>query len=378
MGRIYVRSSHRRARPQLIRTMQLLIGFWVLAALLAACGQPAPDVSEVSPAAPSAGSTPVEAGAPSASPQKTYPLNLKHDGGDTTIMKEPGRIVVLGDEMAERALALGIKPVGYGSSRLQSASVGSPVVRTSYLDPKLLGQPKFVGSNLEPSIETILSLKPDLILYLYYAPKIYESASRIAPTLAFDVGKKGAWQRALRVVGQAVDRQEKADEIIRDFDARRKALRDQLAPIAKSSPQVAVLYLPSPDTTMVFDGRFTLAGIFPDLGFRLTQPSGVQIGRSGFSEVSAEALSELDADNIVTRRIKGTEGQRQYQAEEVLSTLGVPIRQYFIDPEHPYTGPYSEPRFMDNSASLLLGRKASWEQGSEVPRELVREAGSPL
>jgi iron complex transport system substrate-binding protein len=292
-------------------------------------------------------------GAPSAA---SYPITVKHDGGETTLQKPPSRVVVLGDEMAEIALALGVRPVGYASSRLQSASLGSPVARTTYLDPALLGQPTFAGSNLEPSLETIVALKPDLVLYLHYDQKIYESLARIAPTVAFNVQPKRSWQRALRETGRALERSERAEAIIREFDGRLQELRAGLAPVAQRSPRVVALYLPSPETTMVFDDRFTLAGLFTDLGFELTGPPGVRMGPEGLAEVSAESLAGLNADQIVAICVKGAGDQEQFQAETVLSTLRAPTLRYFIDPERPYTGPYSEPRFLEDFAALLLGK----------------------
>ncbi|MEM7795764.1 MAG: ABC transporter substrate-binding protein [Cyanobacteria bacterium P01_C01_bin.118] len=107
-------------------------------------------------------------------PLTTVPSRtIAHAKGKSKIPISLQRVVVLDTAPLDGALALGIKPVGtmvYGDL------------------PKYLGDKvnniEIVGDNNEPNLETVLKLKPDLILGTKISVgKIYRQLSQIAPTV---------------------------------------------------------------------------------------------------------------------------------------------------------------------------------------------------
>lgn len=81
---------------------------------------------------------------------------MKHAMGTTTIEGSPKRVVVLTNEATDNVLALGVKPVG----AVQSWMV-NPYY--DYIAADMRGVP-VVGQELEPSLEKIATLQPDLIV----------------------------------------------------------------------------------------------------------------------------------------------------------------------------------------------------------------------
>ncbi|WP_243735155.1 ABC transporter substrate-binding protein [Paenibacillus turpanensis] len=107
------------------------------------------------------------------------PRSIKHAAGETEIKGTPKRVVVLEWTYAEDVLALGVQPVGAADMKGYSTNVNvKPALDTSTVD---------VGTRQEPNLETIASLKPDLIIGVSFRHKaIYEKLNGIAPTLLFE------------------------------------------------------------------------------------------------------------------------------------------------------------------------------------------------
>lgn len=318
--------------------------------LLAACGAPAASTS--SAPAPSAPSD--SAAAPASSSAATFPLTIKHEAGETTIAAAPARVVTIGDEITEVIAALGIKPVGV-AGRMQGA-VGGALQQTNYYTAEQIGTPTFVGNVTEPNIEAIAALNPDLILYLNYDDTIYNSLAQVAPTLGYDLGKQARWQSVIVELGRIWGREAQAEQVVRDFQAQRDALRADLASIAAEAPRVTLLYIPDAQTTFVFNQEFALGGLIQELGFTPTPPPDVPL-EGGLATISAEALAGLDTDSVLTLRIAADGELPRYPVEDVLDTLGVPVRRYVINPEQPYTGPISERAYLENFARLLKAQE---------------------
>lgn len=315
--------------------------------LITACGAPATNTASSSGSAAVAETTP----GPEQGAATTFPMTITHEAGTATIAKIPERIVTIGDEITEVVAALGIKPVGV-AGRMQGGVVGGTLTQTGYYTTDQIGTPTFVGNVTEPNIEAVAALKPDLILYLNYDDKIYDSLAQVAPTLGYDLGKKARWQEVIVELGRIWGREEQARQVVRDFQAQRDLLRAELAPIAQRSPKVTLLYLPDAQTTFVFNEAFALGGLIQDLGFVPTPPKDVQL-QNGMATISAEALASLETDSALTLRIAASGELERYPVEEVLDSLKVPVQRYIINPEQPYTGPISERAYLENFAKLL-------------------------
>ncbi|HEU4328232.1 MAG TPA: iron-siderophore ABC transporter substrate-binding protein [Roseiflexaceae bacterium] len=320
---------------------------------LAGCGAAPPAAQPtVAPAATSSTAAPTATSPASV----TYPLTLTDDRGSVTIPAPPQRVVTISEEMTELAVALGVQPVGFGSGRHEATQPGQPLAAPIYLDPALLGSPTFVGT-LEPSIERLATLDPDLILYVNYDENIYQQLSQVAPTLGFEPSGNGAWQRIIGEVGKALGREQRAAEVVAEFEQRKAELRAQLAPAAARTPRITLLYLPAPDSTFVFNQNFAFGGMLTDLGFTLVVPEGVDPGTRGAVVISPEALAGLQTDLILTLQFsEGT--QTDFPIEPIMASLDTPVLRTVLEQERPYTGPFSERFYLESFAALLLAAPA--------------------
>ncbi|ASC71759.1 putative siderophore-binding lipoprotein YfiY [Halomicronema hongdechloris C2206] len=132
---------------------------------------------------------------------------VSHAKGETCVPSDPQRVVALGN--LEYVLALGVQPIG-------SDDVTSP---KAYLKDEVEGITNVGGGNA-PSLEKILSLKPDLILGGEYLDLNYRAMSQIAPTVLVPFDYSGEWKRFFREVAIALDRRDQAEQVMAEYDAR--------------------------------------------------------------------------------------------------------------------------------------------------------------
>ncbi|MEM9267139.1 MAG: iron-siderophore ABC transporter substrate-binding protein [Cyanobacteria bacterium P01_F01_bin.13] len=210
---------------------------------------------------------------------------IEHAMGTTEIPVSPQRVVVLDTAPLDTTLALGITPVG-------TAVYGQP--------PKYLGdrvkEIEIIGDANQPNLETILSLKPDLILGSKIgAEEQYSQLSQIAPTvLTEDSGRAGdSWQTNLRLYGEALGRAEQAEQLLQDYRQRVQQLQTKV-----DQPQaltISVLIVAKDVVRGYAAGSFSGA-ILQDIGF--SRPPVQNNDQEYALQLSPEALDTLDGDYI--------------------------------------------------------------------------------
>jgi iron complex transport system substrate-binding protein len=99
---------------------------------------------------------------------------IKHNLGEACVPRKPQRIVTLSLATLGNVLALGVKPIGATNEYYQENYLTSFKGQTVGIE--------MVG-NSQPSLESILRLKPDLILGIDWSSNIYPLLSQIAPTV---------------------------------------------------------------------------------------------------------------------------------------------------------------------------------------------------
>lgn len=221
--------------------------------------------------------------------------------GTTAIRKTPERVVVLTNESTDHVLALGLEPVGAVQSWL-----GDPYY--DYIAEAMQGVP-VVGEELQPSLEKIAALNPDLILgsKVRHA-QIYSQLSAIAPTV-FSETLGADWQENLRLYGQALNREAEAeqrladwDQRIADFQGRMGERLEQDISLVRFLPGVARIYYK--DT---FAGR-----ILDEIGFQ--RPLAQR--REAFAdEVSYEQIPLMEGDVLFYMTFDQGQGEATAQAQ---------------------------------------------------------------
>ncbi|MCG6136165.1 MAG: iron-siderophore ABC transporter substrate-binding protein [Nostoc sp. LLA-1] len=131
---------------------------------------------------------------------------VEHAAGITCIPEKFERLVTL--DNFENAIALGIKPIGAVISDFSS----------SWQD-QLTGVTN-IGTIGEPNIESILALKPDLIVGSDYQQKIYPITSKIAPTFLFKFGHSGQWKEVFTKISAALGKEEVGEQVMENYYRR--------------------------------------------------------------------------------------------------------------------------------------------------------------
>ncbi|WP_448641335.1 iron-siderophore ABC transporter substrate-binding protein [Geodermatophilus sp. URMC 63] len=220
-----------------------------------------------------------------------FPVTVATAFEEVTIEEEPARVVALGWGDAETALALGVQPVA-ASDWLGFGGEGvGPWAAGSYDEaPEII-------ETLEPSLEAIAALEPDLILDTRSdaSQERYDSLSQIAPTIGQPDGVgpyQTTWQQQLEMVGEALGRDEEAAQVRADVE-------QEFADTAAAHPEF--------DGTEVAVGAYTSEGfgayvrgdarvdLMEQLGF-VNKPAVQDLaGENFFVPLSDEQVGLLDA-----------------------------------------------------------------------------------
>lgn len=161
-------------------------------------------------------------------------VTVTHLGGTTELKSTPKRIVALEYNYQDALLKLGIKPVGvadHGYGPLPHLAKG------------LKGVPS-VGYLSEPNLESIMALKPDLILADAERHKaIYAQLSKIAPTILYNT-YYGSYQDQLEQfseIAKIVDKEALAKNALQEH----KRIFDKAKILAKPTSFVTGVMTPT-------------------------------------------------------------------------------------------------------------------------------------
>ena len=280
--------------------------------------------------------------------QTAYPVTVKHDAGETTLTKRPQRVIAVGDIHFEELLALGIQPVGYAHRFAQPPVLGAKFVSLGDLNRYASKPPVYVGDLFTPSLEVMLSLKPDLIVSSQ--PELHAALSKVAPTLTLQSRDADSWRTTLPVLGTVFGQQRRAAEIVANLEARFKLTREALRRVTKSKPRLTLI-LGSGQNAFFASNNYLIGKIFTDLGFTLANPSGAKYGPTGLAPISLESIPTLETDTVwvlTNAEIPGDSALRQ-----TLSASQSGKVVYYNNKLRPLLGPLSLPRFLGEIQRLL-------------------------
>jgi len=208
------------------------------------------------------------------------PGPVRHAGGQTAVVPDPMRIVVLAGDELDGLCALGLQ------SRIVAAALpdGSEV-QPSYLGAVVHGLPA-AGTRRAPDLAAIAAAKPDLILGSQsLTPEAYPGLAAIAPTV-FTAAPGARWQDNLRLVGEATGRARATDELIAGFaEQARKAGEANDA----THFQASVVQLT--DNALLVWGADTFAGsVLTAVG--VDRPAAQRFTDKPFLEIGIDDLDE--------------------------------------------------------------------------------------
>ncbi|MGW6399475.1 ABC transporter substrate-binding protein [Streptomyces sp. NPDC055134] len=221
-----------------------------------------------------------------------FPRTLKTVMGDVKIPAQPQRVVVLDTGELDDVTLLGIDPVGAVAPHFKTGG-GFP----TYLKGEL-GDTMDVGPALEPNLEKIASLKPDLILSSKVRhEKVYDKLSAIAPTV-FTETTGGVWKENLKVHAEALGLEKEAGAKLKEYETRAAALGEAIKKKNDGTmPSASVVrFIAGP--TRLYQSNSYSGVVLDDIG--LVRPKS-QISDNPdvtMKDVSPEQIDRADADLI--------------------------------------------------------------------------------
>ncbi|WP_250123966.1 iron-siderophore ABC transporter substrate-binding protein [Chroococcidiopsis sp. CCMEE 29] len=238
---------------------------------------------------------------------------ITHAMGETRVPVNPQRVVALLGSL-DNILALGVNPIG-------SADVVKP-----YLEDRAKGI-ESVGNDLEPNLETILALKPDMILGLALASEvsIYGKLSQIAPTVLAPSEHSGEWKEVLMKQAEALGKTEKAEQMMTDYYTRLEKFKAQMGD-RLNQIQVSVVRVYPESINLYLKDSFC-GTVLQDAG--LSRPPSQDLdaaaakfisGNSIQLSISKELLEQADGD-VIFLWTTGSNQEIAQQAKTALARL---------------------------------------------------------
>ncbi|MFA9558120.1 ABC transporter substrate-binding protein [Evansella sp. AB-rgal1] len=210
---------------------------------------------------------------------------IEHAMGTTEIEGTPERIVTLYQGATDVIVAFGVTPVGVVESWVQQ-----PVY--DYLKGDLEGV-NIVGLETQPNLEEIAALNPDLIIASKLRhEEVYEQLSQIAPTVTHE--SVFAFKETVELMGEAMNKQEDAAQLLADWDARVADFQTKAAAeLGEQWPiEVSILNFRADHARIYFTG---FAGsILAELGFE--RPENQKSEEWGVMLSDKESIPEMNAD----------------------------------------------------------------------------------
>lgn len=146
-------------------------------------------------------------------------------GEEVTVPADPERIVTLHYAATQPLYDLGVMPVGQGTFE--------PGIIPAEIEDELEAVP-VVTEQVEPKLEEIAALEPDLIL----APNIYEDdvvqqLEDMAAVYTFTLrgGDRADWTQRTEEVADAINETDQLDELAAEFEARQQEIAENYADV---------------------------------------------------------------------------------------------------------------------------------------------------
>ncbi|MFE6177274.1 ABC transporter substrate-binding protein [Streptomyces sp. NPDC056464] len=281
------------------RLIAVLLAVVLGTAVLAACGSE--DSAKESDTAKAAGDG------------SAFPRTLKTVMGDVKIPSQPQRVVVLDTGELDDVTLLGIDPVGAVAPHFKTEG-GFP----TYLKGELKDTVD-VGPLLEPNLEKIASLRPDLILSSKVRhEKVYDKLSAIAPTV-FTETTGGVWKENLKVHAEALGLEKEAAAKLKEYETQAEALGEAIKATEKKDgatmPTVSVVrFIAGP--TRLYQSNSYSGVVLDDTGFRRPKSQISNDPEVTMKDVSPEQIDQADADLIF---VTAADVEDKTQKQQVVS-----------------------------------------------------------
>ncbi|WP_292235635.1 ABC transporter substrate-binding protein [Mesorhizobium sp.] len=196
------------------------------------------------------------------------------------------RIACLDDGLAETLLMLGVRPIAIADREVWEKWVVEPALPPEVAD---------IGTLLEPNLEFLAQLKPDVILAIPYLDGIKPLLERVAPVKTIGIyTEDGQPYRnavdATRTLASLVGKVEEGEALIAATEAYFAKVRLQLAPLS-AWPLYVVSFM-DPRNVRVYGQKSLFQEVFDRIGIRNAWTG--ETNYWGFSTVGIDGLATDD------------------------------------------------------------------------------------
>ncbi|MBP1996103.1 AraC family transcriptional regulator [Paenibacillus eucommiae] len=234
-------------------------------------------------AANGSGSTSTNAGDNSATEAKTRTVSTIN--GEIKIPAESRRIIV--DLYLGSMIALGITPVGTPELNLKNP----------YYKEFLEGVEN-IGEYETISLEKVLELEPDLIIT--GNDQLYESFSKIAPTVVVPFGELKNAHEEITYFGKALGKEAEAKKWLDEYDRRISSAKERVAKAIPANSEFSIMQY-NKKGSLAFGDNFGRGGqaVYTALGLKPPAGKADLLMKDQLVEISEESLPDFAGDYIV-------------------------------------------------------------------------------
>ena len=249
----------------------------VLSVVLAACG--GNKTAENTGASTGTGSE-ANAGAE----QSSEEIVIKHKLGETTVKKNPQKVVVFDYGVLDTLDQLGVEVAGVPQE-------GVPPYLEKYKDAKYTN----VGGLKEADFEKVNAMSPDLIIISGRLSDSYEELSKIAPTIYMAVDTEdymNSLTENVKTLGEIFGKEAEAEQALTSIEASAQALKDKVTAAGKN----ALVVLTNEGKLSAY-GAGSRFGVIHDVFGFTPADANIEVSTHGQS-VSFEYVMETNPDYL--------------------------------------------------------------------------------
>ncbi|TXR54399.1 iron-siderophore ABC transporter substrate-binding protein [Reinekea thalattae] len=152
-------------------------------------------------------------------------IQVEDSHGMQTLPKTPQRVAALNWDIAEQVLELGVTPIVVPNIKEYSEWVVRPAVPESVED---------IGTRMEPNLERLAELKPDVIIIASPQLGLQKKLEAIAPVLYFhtyneDHNNAEAAIKNYRLMAKALGKEAYAEQRLAQMESQLDAMKEKLA-----------------------------------------------------------------------------------------------------------------------------------------------------
>jgi iron complex transport system substrate-binding protein len=154
-------------------------------------------------------------------PSLAEELVVRHAQGETTVPKNPAKVVTFDIATLDTLDALGVEVYGLPGTNL-------PAYLGKYADEKY----EKLGSLFEPDYEAVAAAAPDLIIVAARSSTAFAELSKIAPTIDLSnswTDFENSVKANSRILGEIFDKSAEIDAMIRELDGKVAAVKAKAA-----------------------------------------------------------------------------------------------------------------------------------------------------